>query len=260
MGSWLRWRRAAIPWWTVHPPFAFALLEAAYKARRGELGIERERKRLRKDRHSFLTSVDHGAGSNFLGQRKTVSAIARTSLKRRRYATAVAAWAEVIGAQRVLELGTCLGITTAYLANRRGVEVTTLEGNADRLKVAAGVWQRLGLDERICGVEGKFSESLPDVLSEGVLFDLIFIDGHHEGEALKGYLRQLLAHLAEGGLVVCDDIHWSADMEKAWEEIVASDEWTLVMDTFEMGVLSRRKGLTPSRFSVRLSGVPRPVL
>lgn len=260
MRSWVKWRRAATPWWTVQPPFAFSLLEAAYKARRGEPGIERERQRLREDRSSFLESVDHGAGSNFFGERKSVGAIARTSLKRKRYAAAVAAWAEVIGAKRVLELGTCLGITTAYLANRPGVEVVTLEGNADRLQVAEGVWRRLGLGARIRGVQGKFADTLLEVLTEGKLFDLIFIDGHHEGEALKGYLSQLLPHLAEDGLVVCDDIHWSCDMEAAWMEIVAGGDWSLVMDTFEMGLLSRRKGLTPSEFSVRLSGVPRPVL
>lgn len=260
MRSWLRWRRAAVPWWTVQPPFAFALLEAAFKARRGEPGIERERQRLLNDRNAFLETVDHGAGSNFAGERKTVGAIARTSLKRKRHAAAVAAWADAIEAKRILELGTCLGITTAYLANRSEVEVVTLEGNADRLQIAEGAWQRLGLEKRIHGVQGKFSDTLPTVLSEGKLFDLIFIDGHHEGEALKAYLRQLTPYLAEDGLVVCDDIHWSGDMETAWEEIATSGEWTLAMDTFEMGVLSRRKGLTPSRFSVRLSGVPRPVL
>lgn len=189
-----------------------------------------------------------------------MGAIARTSLKRKRYAAALGAWAEVMGAQRILELGTCLGMTTAYLAKRPGVAVTTLEGNADRLQVAQEVWRTLGLEERIVGIEGKFADTLPRVLDSAEPFDLIFIDGHHKGEALKDYLGMLMPHLAEGGIVVCDDIHWSRDMEAAWEEIVASGNWSLVMDTFEMGVLSRRKGLTPSRFSVRLSGVPRPIL
>ena len=58
--------------------------------------------------------VDYGAGST--GNTSTVSGIARRSLKRPKHARALAALAAHLPSQATLELGTSLGLTSAYLA------------------------------------------------------------------------------------------------------------------------------------------------
>lgn len=260
--AWWRWRKLAVKWWRIHPPFVFALCEAAFKGRRGNASIEAERAKLEKDL-SPLAGMDAGAGS----RRKrnageaTVAQIARTSLKRRRHAATLAAWAEATDAMEILELGTCLGVTTAYLAWSEDVRVTTVEGNADRVGVADRVWRSLGKTGQIAAHTGTFDDILPDlIVDRGKPWDLIFIDGHHHGPALMRYVDMLLPHLSPAGLLVCDDVHWSPDMEAAWAAIRRDERWTLTMDVFEMGVATQRPGLTRMDVNVVLRGHPRPVL
>lgn len=259
--AWWRWRKTAVKWWRIHPPFAFALCESAFRARRGEVAIEEERAKLFRDK-SPLKAGDAGAGSRRKRQHgATVAQIARTSLKRKRHAAALAAWAETAQAREILELGTCLGVTTAYLVWGDGVRVTTVEGNADRVAVAERVWRSLGKTMQITAHTGTFDETLPGILAKRTRpWDLIFIDGHHHGPALLRYVELLLPHLSPDGLLVCDDVHWSPDMEAAWAAIRRDERWTLTMDVFEMGVATRRAGLTRMDIDVVLRGHPKPVL
>lgn len=261
-GAWWRWRRRATKWWRIHPPFAFALCESAFRHRTGLAEIEAERAKLARN-SSPLVASDAGAGSRRKGKNSgaTVSQIARTSLKRKRHAAALAAWAQTTNAQEILELGTCLGVTTAYLAWGDGVRVTTLEGNADRMGVAEEVWRSLGKSSQIDPITGTFDDILPGLLADRTKpWDLIFIDGHHHGPALLRYVELLLPHLSREGLLVCDDVHWSPDMETAWATIRQDEAWTMTLDVFEMGVATRRPGLTRMDVNVVLRGHPKPVL
>jgi protein-L-isoaspartate O-methyltransferase len=70
--------------------------------------------------------LDLGAGSQ--SKSRTVAEIAQSALKRPRHARALAALRVTWSTAVVLELGTCLGITTAYLG-KHAASVTTIEGN-----------------------------------------------------------------------------------------------------------------------------------
>ena len=82
-------------------------------------------------------------------------------------------------------------------------------------------------------------------------FDLIFIDGHHQGDALRSYVEQIKPWLKAGGVLVCDDIHWSPDMEDAWNSLQIDANWTASVDFYEWGLLTTRTGLTKEAFSIR---------
>jgi predicted O-methyltransferase YrrM len=86
-------------------------------------------------------------------------------------------------------LGTCLGISTSYLAaalklNLAG-SVVTLEGAETKARLAAQNFRELGLSN-VCTIVGRFQDTLDDVL-EPIKF--AFIDGHHEESATLAYFE-----------------------------------------------------------------------
>jgi predicted O-methyltransferase YrrM len=205
---------------------------------------EKERKRLHKD-SSDVAPMDFGAGSQ--SRSRTIADIARSALKRPRHARALAALSDHIGAKHILELGTCLGITSAYLAPH--VEtVTTIEGNSVLVQRAQKIWSRLGLLNIQC-IVGAFDEVVPTLPVQE--YDLIFIDGNHRGEALIRYVNALAPRLSAKGIIVCDDIHWSTDMEAAWNALRQENRWTLKVDFYEWGLLTANSDLAREFHSIR---------
>jgi hypothetical protein len=50
---------------------------------------------------------------------------------------------------------------------------------------------------------------------------------------------------------VFDDIHWSADMEKFWEEIKLNSSFNVCIDIFQMGLAFPQPGQRKENFIVR---------
>ena len=135
----------------------------------------------------------------------------------------------------ILELGTSLGVTTAYLASASSRNrVTTAEGSHEVLKIAQGVWRALRL-ENISWCEGPIDDTLYTIARERE--DIIFIDANHTYDATLRYAQYLLPRLTEKGVMAIDDIHYSAEMERAWEELKADERVTTSMDLYDAGLL-----------------------
>lgn len=236
--SFFAWHAHAKSWRSVHSPWLFNLLLEMRNGLQTQTDIEAARKRLLRDRRA-IPVVDFGAGST--GDIRTVAGIARYALKRPKHARALAALAHHLQAKNVLELGTSLGVTTAYLS-RASSHVWTLEGNPHVATEAQKLWARLGLNNITC-IPGAFDKTYATTLSAEAPFDLIFIDGNHRGAALKQYVKGALPFLSEKGVIVCDDIHWSADMEDAWNALCDEPHWTLRADFQEWGLLTHNPDL-----------------
>ena len=135
----------------------------------------------------------------------------------------------------ILELGTSLGITTAYLASADSRNrVTTLEGSGAVLQVAQGVWKMLKT-ENIEWYEGNIDDTLYERAREKI--DLAYLDANHTYEATIRYAHYLLPRLTEKGILVIDDIHYSEGMERAWTELKADPRVTTSMDLYHCGLL-----------------------
>ena len=135
----------------------------------------------------------------------------------------------------ILELGTSLGITTAYLASVDSRNrVMTLEGSEAVLKVAQGVWRALRL-ENIEWQQGNIDNTLIKCAREHL--DLANVDANHTYEATKRYVTYLLPRMNEKGVIVVDDIHYSEQMEQAWEELKNDVRVTTSMDLYHVGLL-----------------------
>ncbi|MDY0058529.1 MAG: class I SAM-dependent methyltransferase [Myxococcota bacterium] len=116
------------------------------------------------------------------------------------------ALARLAGARRVLEIGTCLGASAAWLAlavRDRGGSVLSIEVEHERVLAARELLRQTGLDGVVTVIEGDAGAILPTL--EGP-FELIFQDG--EKAAYLPLLEPCLQLLAPGGLLVADDGHF----------------------------------------------------
>ncbi|MEX2658822.1 MAG: class I SAM-dependent methyltransferase [Acidimicrobiales bacterium] len=141
--------------------------------------------------------------------------------------------------ERMLELGTCLGVSGAYLAaaaalNRAGT-LTSLEGAPALAARAQANLDGLGL-RGVEVVPGLFRDTLQPVLDRTGPIDLAFVDGHHDEDATQVYFEQLLAHLAAPAVVVFDDIAWSEGMARAWDALAGHAAVRLAVDLDRIGV------------------------
>jgi predicted O-methyltransferase YrrM len=136
--------------------------------------------------------------------------------------------------QRLLELGTHLGIGTLYLhAAVPTAEIHTIEASPTLATYAQRHFALLGAS--IKGHIGRFADVLPTLSGP---WDLIYIDGDHRGSALEAYITQLYPALRDGGWFVCDDIYWSWDMWRSWKK-VRQGGWRRTYASYPFGFLQK---------------------
>lgn len=240
----------------IHSPFVFDLVTNVLQDKRGRpeyLAVEAVRRRMAADRGATITFEDLGAGAGgATPQSRSLSSIARTALKPSKFGQLFFRIASHYKPTTILELGTSLGITTAYLASGNpGASVVTLEGAPGIAAIAQRNFSSLGL-ERIRLVEGNFDDTLEGVLSRLSSVDLAYIDGNHRLEPTLRYYRQMQPRLHSDSILVFDDIHWSPEMEEAWEALKADPAVTCSVDLFYIGILFFRESFfTPQHFAIR---------
>lgn len=139
----------------------------------------------------------------------------------------------------ILELGTCLGFSSSYMALfAPESRIYTLEGAVEIAKVARENHQHLGI-RTIQVIEGRFACVLPSLLEQIAPLDFVFIDGHHDRDATLEYFTRILPSVRKGGVMLFDDITWSLGMREAWREIscVYADAYEVGCDAWKMGVV-----------------------
>ena len=72
-------------------------------------------------------------------------------------------------------------------------------------------------------------------------FDLVYIDGNHTYGATSNYFNELLKITNENSILIFDDIYWSEEMAKVWQEIKNHAAVTLSIDLYKMGLIFFRK-------------------
>lgn len=212
--------------------------------------IEQQRKQYLKD-NTILKIRDYGAGSRSKqGNIREISEIAKFQLKPAKYTQLLSRIVQHYQYARILELGTSLGISTAYLAQANPkARVYTIEGS-EEIYQRATLYFKLENIQNIQAYCGEFSAVLPQLLGQSP-FDFIFIDGNHQKEPTLSYIEQLLPYLAEKGMIILDDIHWSSDMEDAWKILKKDKRFGLTIDLFFMGILCKNADLSPAHFMLK---------
>ena len=239
----------------VHSPFVFDFITHVLNDKKEYYAyapIERLRQQLLSD-ETVLTIDDFGAGSRTgIQKKRTVQSIARSALKPRKFSQLLFRIVNYYQPAQILELGTSLGITSSYLATANTTaKLVTMEGAPEVAAVAQQNFKKLGL-QNIELVNGNFDETLLPKLQELNSVDLAFIDGNHREEPTVRYFKQLLPYCTENSILVFDDIHWSEEMEQAWETIKANERVLLSIDLFFIGlVFFHRDFKVKQHFAIR---------
>jgi predicted O-methyltransferase YrrM len=224
----------------IHSPFVFDFVKNVLNDKQNYSAyqsIEKIRKQLLADQ-VVIEVEDFGAGSSIIKTNKrVVSAIAASSLKQKKYAQLLYRMVKYYKPATVLELGTSFGITTAYLASANAAsKVFTCEGAAAIASIAQQNLEALQLSN-VQLTEGDFAQTLSQLLSNLSEINFAFIDGNHRKEPTLNYFKQMLNLSVPSTILVFDDIHWSAEMEEAWDFIKQHPAVTLTIDLFFIGIV-----------------------
>jgi len=224
----------------IHSPFIFDFVTNVLNDRRHFYSyetIESLRSRLLNDK-TILGIEDFGAGSTGgTTKQRTVSSIARHAAKSKKLCRLLFRIVHYYQPKTILELGTSLGISSAYMASAApDAKLITIEGASSVAKAAEGHHQLLQL-HNVAVVPGRFEDILPDILHEANTVDLAFIDGNHRFEPTRYYFEQLLTKVNDGSIFIFDDIHWSEEMEDVWRVIKANERVTASIDLFFIGMV-----------------------
>ena len=239
----------------IHSPFLFEFIKFVLNDRRHyEVydSAEAIRDQLLKNQE-IIEVEDFGAGSAVIKTKKRkASDIAASSLKTKKFSRLLFRMVRYYKTENVLELGTCLGVTTAYLASAdNNSSVTTMEGSVNIAAVAQQNFAQLKL-KNINIITGDFENILEPFLQSSEKIDFAFLDGNHRKIPTLKYFQQILAASHEHCILVFDDIHWSEEMEEAWSEIKLHNAITLSIDLFFIGIVFLRKDFKAKQhFTIR---------
>ena len=228
----------------IHSPYLFRLVRFVMRDENSYYcfaDIERRREMLLACSDE-LDVVDYGSAGSKEGThvKRRVCDIAKTHLESARIGQLLFRILNFMGQEQkrpleILELGTSLGVTTAYMASADSRNrVLTMEGSGAVLNVAQGVWRALRL-ENIEWVEGNIDDTLSKRARERL--DMVFVDANHTYEATMRYVDSLLPRMDEKGIIAIDDIHYSEEMDRAWEKLKQDSRVTTSMDLYYMGLL-----------------------
>jgi predicted O-methyltransferase YrrM len=237
---------------SIHSPYFFDFYQQVIKGNNSiNPDVEKLRARLLQN-HLEVTVDDFGAGSTRLkSARRRLSDIAKTSISEAVYSGLYLRIIQFIKAKRIVELGTGLGVNTLYLAQDADCEVITFEGSPALANVALTNFEYFN-KKNIELIEGNINTTLSEFLQDPAKINFALMDANHRYAATMKYFAMLVMRLNEESILVVDDIHWSGEMEKAWNELKANELVYGSIDLFRCGILFFEPGLNRRHYVLSL--------
>jgi len=237
----------------IHSPFVYTLSDMVLHLQLPKEVIDAifHFDRTQRNNQKILEIQDHGAGSKTLVQQRKVCDIHRTSSSKL-YGKVLFQLSSYYKPSAILELGTSLGRGSLMLHyGNPNACILTLEGCPAVAKVAQeNIVQYAWEPSHIQVLNTPFLPFLESY--RGSPFDFIYIDGHHDGNALLQYLILLQPYLHDNSILLLDDIRWSNSMFEAWNAIIADPFYHVTVDFFRMGLITPRKVQHKEHFILRV--------
>lgn len=221
---------------SLHSPFYFNLYRnlKIYIKKGGNDQIEAIRKGFLGSNQK-ISSTDFGAGSRWFGKgKRSISAIMKRAGSPVKCSLIYSFLCKQTPAETVLDLGTSLGVNTAYLMREVKGTMYSFEGDPELLALAG---KHLRPNPELYLIGGDLKLTLPKVLESLSTIDFVLIDANHRYAPTLAYFNAISPKLHKRSIVVIADIHWSGEMKLAWEEIKIRSDVGSSIDFFDFGVL-----------------------
>ena len=202
-----------------------------------------------------ITDLGKGGAVN-PNQNRTIADVARKSVSPRWKCQVLARMASWWQPGLIVELGTSLGISSAYLAvTCPSTPVITVDGSEELHNEAVKGWSQLGITN-IDPITLPFQAVLKTITWKKFSQPLIYLDGDHHPDHVHKILQFLATHCPQPFMVIIDDIRWSREMWTGWNEWSSEFQTSVWIDLFQLGVWicdpaviqSQHQTLIPSRF------------
>ena len=238
----------------IHSPFVFKLITNVFNNKSTTKNLKHLDSLYNKYKRSkeIIECKKIGAGSVYKSQKNiTVGNTIRTSSVNIKYGHLLYNLVKYFKSENILELGTSVGISTAYinLAYPKS-NFTSIEGMSEKIAVAEKISDELNMNN-IKFVHGDFDTILDSVLEKYEKLDFVFFDGNHRKENTLKYFNSCITKAHNDSIFVFDDIHWSKEMEKAWEVISNDKKVKLSVDLFRMGLIFFRNELSYEQYVIK---------
>jgi len=251
--------------YAVHSPFVFSLLTKCFYDNRPkpEYSILKKYRKLLLENTNTIEVTDFGAGSKvFKSNTRAISKIAKTAGITRKRAKLLFRLSAYFQPSSVLEIGTSLGLATSALAlGNPQAGITSLEGCKETVRIAQDQFDQFGLTnikvvvtefQTYLETQSESSARTSEANRNPKTLDLILFDGNHQKQATLDYFELLVASTSNESVWIFDDIHWSPDMEEAWEIIQSHPKVSVTIDTFQWGFVFFRTEQEKEHFIIRL--------
>ena len=233
----------------VHSPFVFDLVTKCFydNTKYPEYETLKSYRKSLLENKNTIEVTDFGAGSRvFKSNTRAISKIAQTAGITPKNAELLFRIVRYFQPKSVLEIGTSLGLATSALSlGNKNAQIITLEGCPNTIATAKKMFQVSSFKFPNNNVEFVntefnlyFENFKPETLNlKPQIFDLVYFDGNHSKKATLDYFEALLPTISNDSVWIFDDIHWSTDMEEAWEIIKNHPKVSVTIDTFQWGIV-----------------------
>ncbi len=254
--SYLKYHLKAKTRHSIHSPFVYSIIDNIIKDSTlysQYTLIEHSLKSVASN-NRIVETTDFGKVSenrNYELRFESISHIYKTSSVSKKYGRLLYRLVGFLQPKTIIEIGTSLGVSTSYIAMAApNSRIFSLEGCSVKSQVAESLFEKL----QISNVElhiGRFENTLPEAINLLPQIDFAFIDGNHRYTATIKYFKLLLSKIGPNSCFVFDDIHWSADMEKAWNEISNNEAVRVSIDLYRFGIIFFNQELSKQKFVIR---------
>lgn len=241
---------------SLHSPFVYELYTQVIKPQGFPFYAYQDIENLREmllDNDEIVELQDFGAGSRKTkSSRRSIRQIVITATIPPKTAQMLFRLINFLQPSTVIELGTSLGITTAYLAKAMPLNgvIYSFEGASTLIQMAEKHLKMLQISN-VKLIQGNIDCTLPQVLSAIEKVDFALIDANHRYKPTLNYFEQITQKCHENSAIVIDDIRWSAEMSKAWERIYTDTRVGISIELFRVGIVFFRNKQPKQHFILR---------
>ena len=157
--------------------------------------------------------------------------------------------------KNVLEIGTAIGFSGSIMMSAGVDHLTTVDINAEYLKIASTVFENLELVDRVEIINGDAKDVLESLVCSGNKYDMVFLDGA-KGQYVR-YLPNLIKLIGVNGIIFADNVFLGGLVESG--EVVSHKKRAMVNnlrlynkriqeDDFETQIVRIEDGMAISRY------------